>query len=97
MSTEQFEKPPTFEDLSQKYETQKINSELLPTLRCYHCNKLLSFMYPQLYVPDLNLENFFKAKNVSRYCCKLVLVQDYYSYYDVSKEVTKSPTNGEAL
>ena len=79
----------TFEKLIETTPTSQINSELIPTLRCYHCNKLLSSLYEELFTPNLDLEKFFEKESIERYCCKLCLVQDYYAYYDLALSARK--------
>ncbi len=55
--------------------TDTINNDL-PPMRCYHCNKAISFYYqPSLQAEDLL--KFFEAYNIERYCCRMIILQDY--------------------
>lgn len=51
----------------------------LPAHRCYHCNKALSMYYVEsLKVPkDQSLVKFFEQRKIDRYCCKMMLLQNY--------------------
>lgn len=51
-----------------------INSQL-PPLRCYSCNKALSHLYSS-YNNKKDSEELLKNKELSRYCCKLMILQD---------------------
>jgi DNA-directed RNA polymerase subunit N (RpoN/RPB10) len=60
------------DNMSKEY--YNLNADL-PPLRCYSCNKSLSHLYaPYGFTGDKS--ELLKNKELSRYCCKLMVLQD---------------------
>jgi len=56
----------------------------LYSLRCVHCNKMLAPAFEKLSVglvrgeiKEENLQNFFNVNSLTRYCCRLAILQEY--------------------
>jgi DNA-directed RNA polymerase subunit N (RpoN/RPB10) len=69
--------------MSINYKTYNQN---LPAIRCYHCNKALSKYFEEV-ISSSSMDKFFEShKQIDRYCCKIVLLNDFIIYQELKKK-----------
>jgi DNA-directed RNA polymerase subunit N (RpoN/RPB10) len=78
-----------FNKVLELIDLQNLNSNLLPILRCYHCNRLMSNSIESFIDGEEDFQKKFESLGLDRYCCRLVYLQDYLKWKDYLTNLEK--------